>query len=98
MVEIRKVCLPAIDDQLLHQVSSVNSKAGGKTQSNMGLNLNLGAGTRQYNYQAIILPATRGELLDLDLNEASVPDTCPLAMANVNVIDKPLILFQLEQL
>jgi len=64
----------------------------------MGWNLADSCHTRQHNYQAILLHTTRDEMLDMDVQQNSVMDNFPLAMANINIVNKPLILHQLEYL
>ena len=44
-----------------------------------------------------MLHTNRDELLDMDV-ASSVLENCPLAMANINIVNKPLILYQLEYL
>jgi CTP:phosphocholine cytidylyltransferase-like protein len=61
----------------------------------MGWNLAESSHTRQHNYQAILLHTIKDEMLDMDV--ASM-DNQPLAMANINIVNKPLILYQLEYL
>ena len=65
---------------------------------NLGWNLTESSRTRQHNYQAILLHTIKDELLDMDLNENQSTDKYPLAMANINMVNKPLILYQLEYL
>jgi NDP-sugar pyrophosphorylase family protein len=36
-------------------------------------------------------------MLDMDV-QTSVMENCPLAMANINIVNKPLIIYQLEYL
>jgi hypothetical protein len=81
-------------------VSPIGSeKQDSKKQAMKEYGFNIGAATniRCHDYQAILLHTNRDELLDMDM-ASSVLDNCPLAMANINIVNKPLLIYQLEYL
>jgi len=87
IVDIKKIVSPAGTEKQ-------DTKKGSKEY---GFNIASASNIRQQDYQAILLHTNRDELLDMDV-ASSILDNCPLAMANINIVNKPLILYQLEYL
>lgn len=96
ITDVKKICYPASSD-IERSLSTMSQKTPKREPAQLGYSITQTPCTRQHDYQAILLHTTRDEMLDMDI-QTSILESCPLAMANINIVKKPLILYQLEYL